>query len=265
MQVFAFSAIALAWSAAAAQAQSVEFRILERFNDTVVLPADAAPTANSVTVGDANDRTLWFVVQARVSGLNPDAFNGLGGYAGTIQMTAGAGNGSFKASGTGGQGGSPTNSSPVSFFPAGTVDNGFGTAGVAHYAPFRLIAALGAGGNGSRLTATSGSLIQTFGATGGDALQRLADGEVTAAAWGVGEWINVYSFQFDVLTFNAPSLVFATNFNATYFNARSPQGVPNSIDFPSQSQGTYTVLLPGPAAAGVLGLFGLVASIRRRA
>lgn len=250
-------AIAIGLCPLAASAQSVEFRIVERFGDFVVLPSDAAPTATAATIGDANDRTLWFVVQARVSGLDIEDFTGLGGFVGSIQVSIGGSAGSFKAAGMGGQDGNPTNSSPVNFLPPGTSDNDFGLLGTAIYEPFRLVANLGAGANGTRPFPLSDTLTDIFGATGGAALERLNPDDLSAAAWGVDNWVNVYAFQYDVLGFGSQSMTFSTDFIASYFTMTTPEGVPNSIEFPNTTQGTYVVTLPTPAAAAVLGLAAL--------
>lgn len=260
---FVFCAVALIGPSVAI-GQSVEFRILERFNDTVIDAQDAPPTANATTAGNVHDRTLWFVVQARVSGLDIQDFTGLGGFVGSIHITPGTNSGSFKAAGTGGQNGNPTNNSPVNFFPAGTSDNGFGTFGTALYEPFRLVANLGPGANGTRPIPLSDSLTDIFGATGGIALERLNPDDLSPAAWGVDNWINVYAFQYDLLGFASPTLTFSTDFIASYFTMITPEGVPNSIEFPTTTQGTYVLTLPAPTAAAVLGLGALWASRRRR-
>jgi len=256
--------IAIGIATGGAAAQSVEFRLIERFDDTFIGPGDSGPTGSPTTPGNAFDQTLWFVVQARVTGLNPQAFNGLGGFTGSVRVTADGGSGSFKASGVARLGGSPTNNSPVNFFPPGTSANGFETIGAAHYAPFRLVANLGAGGNGSRVTPESDELVNIFGATGGAALERLSSGEVTAAAWGVDTWINIYSFQYDVLTQGFQSLVFSTDFLASYFTSQDAQGIPNSLNFSGHTQGTYSIFIPSPGTASVVGLWALVALRRRR-
>jgi hypothetical protein len=265
------SALALAAAAGVANAQTLEYRIVERFNDTVVDQADAAPTASAGTVGTAADKTLWFVVQARVTGLAGGAgdftVHGLGGFAGAVNITTGGGGGSFKATGTAGTGGNPTNNSPSNFYPASGAPNpGFGT-GAALYSPFRLVSDLGAGGNGTRASVAANALTDIVGATGGAALANLTDGIFDNSNWGVNTWVNVYTFQYDVTAFNARTVTFQTSFvGSTFFNAVDGSGVPNAIPFQGESQGSYTVTItPAPGAAALLGLGGLLAARRRRA
>jgi len=266
----ALSVLAVAAFAGAANAQTLEWRIVERFSDTVVGAAGDTnvPTATSGTAGSATDATLWFIVQARVTGLQPGtAINGLGGFAGTVNITSGGGGGSFKAAGTAGTGGNPTNNSPSNFYPASGLPNpGFGT-GPALYSPFRLVSDLGAGGNGTRASVGANALTDIVGATGGNALANLTDGAMENNVWGVDQWVNAYTFQYDVSDFTARTLVVQTNFvGSTYFNAVDGGGVPNALLFQGESQGSYTVsIVPAPGAAALLGLGGLLAARRRRA
>ena len=159
MKKIVLSALAVASMAGIANAQSIEFQIVERFNDAAIDAGDGPATAAATTVGGNADKTLWFVVLARATGLNApttDTLTGIGGFAGTIVQTSSIGvggttGGSYKATGAAGTGGNPTNNSPVNFFPAPSSNPSLGTAGVALYNPFRLVADLGAGGNGTRL------------------------------------------------------------------------------------------------------------------
>lgn len=269
MKKIVLSALALAAAAGVANAQSLEYRIVERFNDTTVDVGDAAATVSPGTAGNANDKTLWFVVQARVTGLTggPEDFttNGLGGFAGSVGITSGGGGGAYKASGVAGTGGNPTNTSPSNFRPEGN-PYGWGS-GAALYAPFRLVSDLGAGGNGTRGSVNADSLTDIVGATGGAALANLTDGVTPNAAWAVGDWVSVYTFQYDVTDFTARTVVFQTNFvGSTYFTSIDGQGIPNAIVFGQETQGSYTVTItPAPGAAALLGLGGLVAARRRRA
>ncbi len=276
MKKIVLSALALAAAAGAANAQAIQYQIVERFNDTVVDVADAAPTGAPGTAGNAADKTLWFVVLARATGLNaptPETLTGIGGFAGAINMTSnvagGQNGGSYKAAGIGGTGGNPTNNSPANFYPAGTSNPGLGS-GAALYYPFRVVADLGTGGNGTRLTANSPNLVDIAGAAGGaagSAVTQITDGLVPNTAWGVNTWVPVYTFQYDVTDFTARTITFSTNFvGSTYFTSADSSGVPNAIVFGQESQGSYTVqITPAPGAAALLGLGGLVAARRRRA
>jgi hypothetical protein len=258
-------AAAIGLCAATSVGQSIEFRILERFDDTFVGPGDAAATASPNVIGDANDKTLWFVVQARMSGLEPAEVAGIAAVAGSIVLSDSVGRGRFKAAGSAGfPAGSATNNSPVSYYPPGTSDYGFGTSGVAVYAPFRLISNLGPQFDGSVVGSVHSRMTSIVCATGAAELDRQVSGEVPQTVWGVDAWTNVFTSQFDASDFRTATLTFQTNFNRCgYIVGRDENGIPMAQDTSSITQASYTVLLPAPSSICIVVLVGFSHQRRR--
>lgn len=273
MKKFIVSALALATVAGLANAQAVQFRIRER-NNTVSLDNTSGPTtaggtgtsgaaASASAVPAANSRTLWFVVEAQVTGVTADAntfYGGLAGFAGSINVAGGGGNFRFN--------GNNFNASPANFRLPGTGTTVFPNSGRGIYQPWTLVRDLGESATGVRNPDGSG-ISQIAGAFGGSALADAyasnASDASSATSFGLGAWQAIYTFQYDVTDLAARSLVFTTAFDGDAFNSIDAQSVPTPIAA-ADTQGSYTVaIVPAPGAAALLGLGGLLAARRRRA
>jgi len=272
---FVVSALALATLAGLANAQAVQFRIRER-NNTILLDNTSGPAttggagtsgagANASMAPAANSRTLWFVVEAQVTGVTVDPvtfLGGLAGFAGSINVSSGAGGGNFKFNGNN------FNASPTSFRAPGTAATIVAQGGRGIYAPYRLVADLGESATGVRNAGDTG-ISQIAGAFGGSsgaaAYLDFADEVGDASSFGIGGFQAIYTFQYDVTSLAARALVFTTSFDGDAFRLIDAQSVPTSIAA-VDTQGSYTVnIIPAPGAAALLGLGGLLVARRRRA
>lgn len=267
---FVVSALALATLAGLANAQAVQFRIRER-NNTILLDNTSGPVTafggagSSNAVPAANSRTLWFIVEAQVTGVTASTssfYGGLAGFAGSLDVLSGAGGGDFRFNVAG------FNASPANFRLPGTGATLFPNSGRGIYQPYTLVRDLGEVATGVR--AAGGTRIdQIVGAFGGSALAGQYSDTATAPSdattFGLGAWQAIYTFQYDVTSLTARTLTFRTNLDGDAFNAIDLQNVPTSIAA-ADTQGSYSVnIIPAPGAAALLGLGGLLAARRRRA
>lgn len=272
MKKIVLSALALTALAGVANAQSViDFKIIERNNNAASF-TPGAPTASASMAGNATDGTLWLVVFARITG-SPQG-NGIAGFAGSINITSGSGGGAFKGTGTPSRNGSPTNFNPNGSFALRDGSNSNlavdsstyvgASSGNAIYSPYRVVASLGPGANGD-ISATG--LTNISGGLDGNTVADFTAGNIVSAAFGSGNYVPVYAFQYDITSNTARTLTFRTNFSASFFTGADANNVPTGVTNPSSVvQGTYSVdIVPAPASAALLGLGGLVAARRRRA
>jgi len=267
---FVVSALALATLAGLANAQAVQFRIRER-NNTILLDNTSGPVTafggagSSTAVPAANSRTLWFIVEAQVTGVTASTssfYGGLAGFAGSLDVPSGAGGGAFRFNAAG------FNASPATFRLLGTGATLFPNSGRGIYQPYTLVRDLGEVATGVRAAGDT-RIDQIVGAFGGSALAGQYSDNATAPSdattFGLGAWQAIYTFQYDVTSLTARTLTFRTNLDGDAFNAIDLQNVPTSIAA-VDTQGSYSVnIIPAPGAAALLGLGGLLVARRRRA
>jgi len=264
------SALVLAAAAGAANAQSITFRVAERFGTTTVSPSGSTATGNST--GVVGDNRIGITVYGRLNSANNAALLGIGGYAFSVITNDTGVGGNFV---TAASSQDPTRQRNAALANAGNgpgyttfadtngdpAPSGFGV-----YNPYRVVANLGDLASGSRgLSGGNNTLQEIVGATGPDQFASVAAGFASAGQFGLNTEIPLFTFMYDVSSFAARILTFRITGEAgsfVGFATGAPIAGPTSATFSE----IYSVnVIPAPGAAALLGLGGLLVARRRRA
>jgi len=265
---------------ACAIGQSVEFRLRERNNTTSPLGLGPPTFGGTGTSGAAatasqmpppNSSTLWFIVEARVSGFPADAdtwFGGLASFSGSIEAISAPGQFRFNGNGR--------NASPANIRFPGTPSL-FPSSGRGIYSPWTRYRDEGeiATGTVQFANGVATGINQIAGGISASTTNLFSDnagGPSDAASFALNAWQPIYTFQFDVL-YPGWMIVFRTHLDAHGFTRLDGNNLP--IEFPLvATQSIYSLnvlagpnagqIFPTPGAAALLGLGGLLAARRRR-